>query len=108
MKRGEVWTAAGSGYAGKPRPIIIIQDDRFDATKSVTVCGLTTTDVDAPLGRIKMQPSAENGLEQTSWMMVDKVFTVRRGQLGKKLGTVSPAEIQELNRALIVFLGLSG
>jgi mRNA interferase MazF len=108
MKRGEVWTAAGAGYAGKPRPTIIIQDDRFDATKSVTVCGLTTTEVDAPFGRIKIRPNAMNGLEQMSWAMVDKVFTVRRSQLGKRLGAVDPAEVQELNRALIVFLGLSG
>lgn len=108
MKRGEVWTAAGSGYAGKPRPAIIIQDDHFNATKSVTVCGLTTTEVDAPLGRIKIWPNTGNGLEQVSWAMVDKVFTVRRAQLGKKLGVVSATEVQELNRALIVFLGLSG
>ena len=43
MKRGEVWTAAGGPeYAGKPRPVIILQDDRFDATGSITVCALTT------------------------------------------------------------------
>ncbi|HEY9556611.1 MAG TPA: type II toxin-antitoxin system PemK/MazF family toxin [Acidimicrobiales bacterium] len=43
MRRGEVWTAAaGSGCIGKPRPVVIVQDDRFDATDSVTVCALTT------------------------------------------------------------------
>ena len=36
MRRGEVWTAAGGkDYAGKPRPIVIVQDDRFNATSSV-------------------------------------------------------------------------
>ena len=33
MIRGEICTAAGgTDYAGKPRPVIIVQDDRFDAT----------------------------------------------------------------------------
>jgi mRNA-degrading endonuclease toxin of MazEF toxin-antitoxin module len=32
VKRGEIWTAAGGVYASKPRPSLIIQDDRFDAT----------------------------------------------------------------------------
>ena len=37
MKRGEIWTVSGAGYAGKPRPAVIVQDDRFDATASVTI-----------------------------------------------------------------------
>ena len=33
MKRGEIWTVSGgSDYAGKPRPAVILQDKRFDAT----------------------------------------------------------------------------
>ncbi|MEJ0048614.1 MAG: type II toxin-antitoxin system PemK/MazF family toxin [Rhodospirillales bacterium] len=42
MKRGEIWTVSGAaGYAGKPRPAVIVQDDHFDATNSVTVCPFT-------------------------------------------------------------------
>ena len=38
MRRGEIWTAAaGSGYVGKPRPVAIVQDDRFDATDIVSM-----------------------------------------------------------------------
>ena len=52
MRRGEVWTAAGGkDYAGKPRPVVIVQSDAFDATESVTVCGLTTNPTEAPLAR---------------------------------------------------------
>ena len=42
MRRGEVWTVSGGGHAGTPRPAVIVQDDRFDATASVTVCVFTT------------------------------------------------------------------
>ncbi len=48
MKRGEVWTVSGAGYAGKPRPAVIVQDDRFDATASVTVRVFTTDETEAP------------------------------------------------------------
>ncbi|MGO8921019.1 MAG: type II toxin-antitoxin system PemK/MazF family toxin [Stellaceae bacterium] len=41
MKRAEIWTvAAGTGYARKPRPVVILQHDRFDATDSLTICSL--------------------------------------------------------------------
>ena len=43
MKRGEIRTVAGGkDYAGKPRPVVIIQDDSFDATNSITICAFTT------------------------------------------------------------------
>ena len=34
MKRGDIWTASGGhDYAGKPRPVVIVQDNSFDATE---------------------------------------------------------------------------
>jgi mRNA interferase MazF len=63
LRRGEIWTAAaGSGYVGEPRPVVIVQDDRFDATDSVTVCGLTTDPTDAPLLRVAIEPDELNQL----------------------------------------------
>ena len=62
MKRGEIWTAAGGpGYAGKPRPVVIVQSDAFDATKFVTTYGLTTDPTEAPLARVLIAPSETNG-----------------------------------------------
>ena len=50
MKRGEIWTmAGGSGYAGKPRPVLIVQDDAFAERDSVTVCLITTDPADLPV-----------------------------------------------------------
>ena len=63
MRRGEIWTAAGGkDYAGKPRPVVIVQDDRFDATESITVCAFTTDPTDAPLFRLPVEPNERNGL----------------------------------------------
>lgn len=85
MKRGEIWTAAaGSGYAGKPRPVVIVQDDRFDATASVTVCAATTDPTEAPLFRLPVVPDETNGIREPSNLMVDKITTVPRAKLGER------------------------
>ena len=108
MSRGEIYAAAARGvYAGKPRPVVIVQDDRFDATSSVTVCPLTTNPVDAPLVRIPIEPSDDNGLDRPSRLMVDKLTTVPRSSLGERLGRLSDAELVQLSRSLVVFLGLA-
>lgn len=108
MRRGEVYSAAARGaYAGKPRPVVIVQDDRFDATASVTVCPLTTGPIEAPLLRIPVEPSPINGLDQSSRLMVDKVTTMPRENLRDRLGRLPEADVVRLNRALLVFLGLA-
>jgi mRNA interferase MazF len=108
MKRGEVWTVAGGrGYAGKPRPAVIVRDDLFDATASVTVCAFTTDPTEAPLFRIRVEPSEGNGLLGPSSLMVDKLTTVPRQRLGKRIGRLDDTEVVRLNRAMMVFLGLA-
>lgn len=108
MTRGEIYTAAARGpYTGKPRPVVILQDDRFDATASVTICPFTTNPVEAPLLRVAIDPSEDNGLDRASQLMVDKVTTVPRSSLGERLGRLRDDELVALNRSLIVFLGLA-
>lgn len=86
----------------------IIQDDSFDATASVTVCPLTTNAVEAPLLRIPIPPSPHNGLDKPSWLMVDKITTMSRGNLRDYLGRLHDEDMVRLNRALLVFLGQAG
>lgn len=109
MRRGEIWTAAaGSGYVGKPRPVVVVQDDRFDATDSVTVCAMTTDPTDAPLIRLVIEPDATNRLREPSRLMVDKLTTVPRSKLGEQVGRLNDEDIVRLGRAIVVFLGLAG
>ena len=108
MRRGEVWTAAaGSGYAGKPRPVVIVQDDRFDATDSITVCAVTTDPTEAPLFRLLVEVSEQNGLNEPSSLMIDKLTTVRRVKLGERIGRLANEDMVRLDRAVVVFLGLA-
>jgi len=105
VKWGEIWTVAGGkDYAGKPRPVVILQDDRFDMTDSVTVCAFTTDPTDAPLFRLRIEPSESNGLRAVSRLMVDKITTVSKAKLGARVGRLADEDVVRLNRAILVFL----
>jgi mRNA interferase MazF len=109
MKRGEIWTlAGGQDYPGKPRPVVILQDDRFDATALVTVCAFTTNATNAPLFRLLVEPSETNGLRTSSRLMVDKITTVFRTKIGAYVGRLEDQDMLRLNRAVLVFLGIAG
>lgn len=86
----------------------IVQDDRFDATESVTVCAFTTDPTDAPLFRLPVEPDEVNGLREPCSLMVDKVTTVPRSKLGDRIGRLSDEELVRLGRAILVFFGLAG
>ena len=105
MRRGDIVTVAGGVYANKPRLALIVQDDRFDATVSVTVCPFTSTAVEAPLLRVLVTADEENGLDQDSFLMVDKITTVRRSNAPKVLGRLQATTLVEFERRLLVFLG---
>ncbi|MDN3274120.1 type II toxin-antitoxin system PemK/MazF family toxin [Frankia sp. RB7] len=109
MKRGDIWTlAGGKDYAGKPRPVVIIQDDGFDTANSVTVCAFTTNETEAPLFRLPVDQTERNGLRVRSHLMVDKITTVPRSKIGKFVGRLDDEDLLRLSRALLVFLGLAG
>lgn len=102
-----MWAVSGPGYAGKPRPAVIVQDDRFDATASITVCVFTTDETEAPLFRIPVAPSELNGLNSLSRLMVDKLTTVRKERIGERIGQLDDGDMTRMNRAILVFLGLA-
>ena len=109
MKRGELWTAAGGAdYAGKPRPVVVVQDDRFEDVKSVTICSLTTDLADAYIFRLTVEATEANGLRTTSRLMADKITTIPKTKLRYRIGKLSDADLERLNEAIIIFLGLAG
>ena len=85
VNRGEIWTVAGGAYATKPRPAVVVQDDLFDATTSVTVAPMSSTLLDAPLMRIRVAggDGRLSGLEHDSDVMIDKLTTVKRSNVSE-------------------------
>ncbi len=110
MNRGEIWTVAGGVYAAKPRPAVIVQDDLFDATSSVTVVPMTTTLLDASLMRVRVSggDGRLSGLDHDSDVMIDKLTTVKRSNVQSRVGRLTAEQLVEVERAVMVFLGLAG
>ena len=108
LRRGDIWTVAGGqGYAGKPRPAVIVQEDSFDATDSITICAFTTDATDAALFRLKVEADTRNGLRAACRLMVDKITTVPKSKVGIRLGSLDDDTILRLNQAILVFFGLA-
>jgi mRNA interferase MazF len=107
MMRGDFVTIAMQGDFGKPRPALVIQADQFNEHATVTVLPVTGTLVPAPLLRITVNPSVENGLQKPSQVMVDKAMTVKRGKVGPAFGRIDADAMVEVERCLAVFLGIA-
>jgi mRNA interferase MazF len=99
---------AAPGDYGKPRPSIVLQSDLFnDAHPSVTIAPITTALLDAPLFRLTIEPSGDNGLRSLSQVMIDKVTTVRKERTGEVIGFVDGDTLVQVNRALALWLGIA-
>jgi mRNA interferase MazF len=68
---------------------------------------VTSTLVPAPLLRVTIEPSAENGLQKPSQVMVDKAMTVKRDKVGPAFGRIDADALVEVERCLAVFLGIA-
>jgi mRNA interferase MazF len=100
-------TVAVPGDFGKPRPALVIQSDQFPNTATATVLPLSGTPVDAPLIRLTVEPSPDNGLRTTSQIMVDKAMTMMRDKLGPPFGMLDDEAMLAVNRSLALFLGFA-
>lgn len=107
MTRGDFVTIVTQGDYGKPRPALVIQANQFGEHASVTVLPITSALVAALLLRITVQPSAGNGLQKPSQVMVDKALTVRREKVGPSFGRIDADAMVEIERCLAVFLGIA-
>src|ERR1700741_1466265 len=107
IQRGDLVTVAVSGDYGKPRPALVIQSDVFAEHPSVTVLLLTSELHDAPLLRVTVQPTPENGLTKSSQICVDKAITLPRTRLGQRIGRLDDTTLLTVTRLLALFLGVA-
>jgi mRNA interferase MazF len=108
-RRGEIWAVSlGSSDAAAARYAIILQDNAFDATGAVTICLSSVLTLPAPLLRVAIEPSPRNGLNAATDFMIDKLTTISRPQLTRRIGSVADEEMAAITRAIVVFLGLAG
>lgn len=106
LSRGDLVIAAFAGDYGKPRPALVVQADAYAGLESVTLLRITSTLLDAPSIRIALEPGADTGLENPSQVMVDKITTVPRRRVARRIGSVEADRLAAVETALRLFLGL--
>jgi mRNA interferase MazF len=108
VKRGELWTISGGpGFAGKPRPALIVQNDAYPDTDTITICPITSAEIRTLVLRQHVEPDGDNGLRQPSRIMIDKITTLPRSRLRRRIGMLSAEDLARVDRALLVFFGLA-
>ncbi len=106
LRRGDIVTIALQGDYGKPRPALIIQSDFFNEHPSLTILPITSDVRQTPLFRIAIEPTSDNGLRNSSEIMVDKAQTIASDKIGRLIGRADERTLSLVNQALAVFLGL--
>ncbi len=107
-RRGDIYTAAtGSGYGGKPRPVLIMQNNAYGDMPHYIVAFIASRTVNAPSYRISVEPSEKNGLKQLSEIQPDMMMTVRWNQFGVFCGTLEDSLMKAVEQATLELLGLA-
>lgn len=108
MKRGDVFTVSTRDAAAKPRPAVILMADEFiRADRRVILCPLTSDLIDAPLVRVRIQPSRVNGLRLVSDAMLERLGVSLPREVGDRIGALERADLDRIDAALINILSLT-
>ena len=106
MKRGEIWTLRDKNYASKARPVVVIQSDKHNSFDSVILCLFTSFESGDISTRAPVEPSTENGLQEKSYVMTDKIVTVDKNMLGNRVGVLSDEDMVAISEQLKIILDL--
>jgi mRNA interferase MazF len=107
LTRGDIVIAVFPGELGKPRPAVILQrDELLGLFSTILCCPMTTHLIDAPTLRPIIVPSPDNGLQEISQIMVEKLSPLRRDVIRQQIGRLTTGELKRLETALIHITGL--
>lgn len=110
MRRGEIWTVLADGYARKPRPVVVVQNDEIEGFDSTVVClmiSFTSDDMTTRMTtRVKVPPTAQNGLIKISWVMTEKILAVHTSALDQRIGILEDDVMRQVKKKLAHVLAL--
>lgn len=102
IRQGDVyWVDLGEPIGSGPgyrRPLVVIQNNVFNRSRigTVVVCALTTNLKRAAVPGNVLLRKGEADLPQQSVVNVSQVFTVDKGRLAEKAGSLSAGRVREV------------
>jgi mRNA interferase MazF len=108
ITRGDVVLMVVPSDLGRPRPGIVVQGGESAAGLStIFVCPVSSDLQDRLSLRPVIEVAPENGLRLRSQIMTDKLLALRRDRIRRVIGHIDTETSEQLDRALLVLLGLS-
>ncbi|MEZ5176179.1 MAG: type II toxin-antitoxin system PemK/MazF family toxin [Acidimicrobiia bacterium] len=103
IARGEVWDADIPGVG--QHPVVVVTRDSAIPVLSSVVCVLVTSTFHGHVAEVEL--GADEGLGRPCAANCDNVFTLPRRVLSRRRGMLDRHKLSELDRALMVALGLA-
>jgi mRNA interferase MazF len=106
MLRGQLYRVARPGGDPKSSRVFVVVSRQIllDSRFSAAICAPVFTTGQGLSTQVAVGP--EEGLKHASWIMCDNLVSLRKSDLTNFVGTLSPAKLVELNRALKMALAL--
>ena len=106
MNRGDLYRVYKPAADSKLYRVFVIvsRQTLVESRFSTLVCAPIYTRGEGLRTQVPVGP--EEGLKHSSWIVCDDLKSIRKSDLVQYVGTLSPARIMELNRALAVALDL--
>jgi mRNA interferase MazF len=108
--RGEIWRVnlepVRGHEQGRVRPALIVSNDVFNHGSVGLVTVVPLTSKGRPIRSFLRVEPPEGGLSQVSFIICDQVRTISAERLGKRLGSISPRTLAEVERRLKFLLAM--
>ncbi len=106
MTRGELYRVFKPGGDPKQYRIFVVVSRQvlIDSKFSTVICAPVFTNGEGLSTQVAVD--LEEGWKHSSWIMSDNLVSLRKTELTNFVGSLSPAKLLELNRALKMALGL--
>jgi mRNA interferase MazF len=110
-RRGEVWLVSFDPTIGaeikKTRPALVLQNDIANRYSPVTIVTAITSQFEERIYPTEVLIKAsEAGLTADSVALLNQIRSIDRRRLVRRLGAVRPATMTNVERALMISLGL--
>jgi mRNA interferase MazF len=106
VKRGNIVLAVHADL-GKPRPAVVVQADIFNENAgTILVCPLTSDITERMPLRPVVQAAPSTGLREPSQIMTERMMALPSDRIRGVLGSIDAATAEQLDRALLIILGL--
>lgn len=110
-RRGEVYLVAFDPTLGaeitKTRPALVLQNDIANRHGAITIVAAITSQFEGRLYPTEvLVKKPEGGLRTDSVVLLNQIRSVDKRRLIRRLGTLKPATMRDINRALEISLGL--